>query len=109
MKLVPIRLTVEATVDQKTKREVKTGVVTLTRADLRRTIRSGALTDEEERYVRVLFGISEPASTVLERRGGQFADTRARLALIEGLAVAEVMPRTSNPLKSRIIQRLKTL
>ena len=82
-------------------------VATLTKADVRTSIQMGQLSDEEERYVRMRFGISEPASAVLSRRGTTFPETRARLALIEAGLVADRLPPATNPVKQRIIDRLR--
>jgi hypothetical protein len=93
--------------DENTRKEVKTTVVTLTRADVKKAIRTGSLTDEEERYVRARFGISEPRTAAVPRRGTAFAETRARLALMEAGLVADRLPETAGTLKDRIISRLK--
>lgn len=95
--------------DRKTDTRVKTEPVTLTKADVRTAIRQGQLSEEEERYIRMRFGISEPVDASLPRRGMQFDETRAKLAFIEASMVADLVPSTSNPVKERIIQRLKEL
>jgi len=92
-------------VDRKSKTRTRTNVVTVTKSDVRRAIREGRLTEEEERYVRIRFGISEPASAALPRRGLGFPETRARLALIEAEMLG--IPVSPDPVKERIVRRLK--
>jgi hypothetical protein len=100
----------EVDVDTKTKTGVKTNVATLTRADVRSAIRMGGLSDEEERYVRMRFGISEGPESKLSRRGAEFPETRAQIALMEANMLArQGTPATSNPVKERIIERLKKI
>jgi hypothetical protein len=82
---------------------------TLTVADVRASIGLGRLSEEEERYVRMRFGISEPRTAQLARRGAEFPETRARLALMEASLVADRLPTTGNPVKDRIIDRLRKL
>lgn len=89
------------------KSETRTKTVTVTKADIRRAIREGCLTEEEERYVRIRFGISEPPSAPLPRRGLAFAETRARLALMEAEMLGDRLPPVRDPLKARIIKRLR--
>ncbi len=93
--------------DRKT--QVTAAVETLTVADVRTAIRQDLLSEEEERYVRMKFGISEPLTASLPRRGVQFPETRARIAMIEASLVADRLPSgtTGNPIKDRIIDRLR--
>ena len=94
--------------DQKTRTATTTTVATLTRADVRAAIHSGRLSDEEERCVRMRFGISEPGETKLSRRGADFPETRAQLAMMEAGALTHLAPPIPmNPLKQRIIAKLK--
>lgn len=93
--------------DRKSKTETVT--VTVTKADVRRAIQQGRLTEEEERYVRIRFGISEPPSAPLPRRGQAFEETRARLALIEAELLGDRLPPVRDPLKERIIKRLREI
>jgi len=53
----------EVIVDKK----IKTTEKTLTIADVRAAIHAGQLSEEEERYVRMKFGISEPMDAVVPR------------------------------------------
>jgi len=94
-------------VEQKTRTQTTTTVTTLTRADVRNAIQGTQLTEEEERYVRIRFGISEPPTTVLERRGQTFPETRARLALIEADMLQHLAPAGMNLARERIIARLR--
>ena len=98
---------VEVEVDRKT--QVTAAVETLTIADVRTAIRQDLLSEEEERYVRMKFGISEPLTAELPRRGTQFPETRARIAMMEASLVADRLPvgTTGNPIKDRIIERLR--
>jgi len=96
-------------VDPKTKTETGTDLLTLTKADVREAIRCGELNEAEERYVRMRFGISESPEAALPRRGAAFPETRAKLALMEANMVADLVPSTSNPVKERIVQRLREL
>lgn len=91
--------------DRKT--ETRTRTVTLTKADVRRAIRQGQLTEEEERYVRIRFGLSEPPSAPLPRRGQAFEETRAKIALMEAALLGDNVPPARDPLKARIIKRLR--
>lgn len=95
--------------DRKTKIQTKTEPVVLTKADVRHAMQRGELSEEEERFTRMRFGISEPLSAPLPRRGIEFDETRAKLAFIEASMVANLVPSTSNPIKERIIQRLREL
>ncbi|NOZ02275.1 MAG: hypothetical protein GXP54_10360 [Deltaproteobacteria bacterium] len=95
--------------DRKTKIETTAKSIVLTKADVRNAIRNGELTDEEERYTRMRFGISEPPEAPLPRRGTRFPETRAKLAFIEASMAADLVPTASNPVKERIIERLREL
>lgn len=91
--------------DKKTK--AKTTTAKVTKADVRRAIQEGRLSGEEELYVRVRFGIGEPSSSPLPRRGQAFAETRAKIALMEAAMLGESLPCIEDPLKARIIKRLR--
>ncbi len=93
--------------DRKTKTQTTTKTLTLTRADVRAAIAKGALTEEEERYVRMRFGISEPMSAVLTRRGADVPETRAYLNQLEASMVLGGPADAGNPVKDRIIARLR--
>ena len=94
--------------NEKPKDEVKTTVATLTKADVRHAILAGSMTEEEERYVRIRFGISEPEDAPLAMRGNQFAETQARLAMIEASMLASRRPSTPrNAVKDKIIEKLR--
>jgi len=105
--MAPMGPIVEVEVDRKT--QVTAAVETLTIADVRTAIRQDLLSEEEERYVRMKFGISEPLTATLPRRGQAFPETRARLALMEAALVSDRLPAgtTGNPIKDRIIDRLR--
>lgn len=92
---------------EKSKEEVKTTVATLTKADVRHAIQAGSMTEEEERYVRIRFGISEPVDAPLTMRGHEFAETRARLAMIEASMLAGRPSAPRNPVKDKIIEKLR--
>jgi len=98
-------------VERKTKTAVETGTTTLTRADVRAAIQAGKLTEEEERYVRMRFGINEPPETALQRRGTAFPQTRAYVSEMEAQVLARLAPTTptDNPVKDRIIARLRRM
>lgn len=92
----------------KTQTQVETKAVTLTRKDVRSAIAKGTLSEEEERYVRMRFGISEPGTTALAFRGQDHAETRAALSRLEAEAVSRVLvANTGNPVKDRIVARLR--
>ncbi len=93
--------------DRKTRTETRTKTVTVTKADVRRAIREGRLTEEEERYVRIRFGLSEPPAAPLPRRGQAFEETRAKIALMEAEILGDALPPVRDPLKERIIKRLR--
>lgn len=93
--------------DRKTKTEATTKTLTLTRADVRTAIAQGTLTEEEERYVRMRFGISEPRTSALTRRGVDFPETHAYLNRLEASMVLGGSPDSSNPVKDRIVARLR--
>jgi len=93
--------------DRKTKTQTTTRTLTLTRADVRKAIAAGALTEEEERYVRMRFGISEPLTATLARRGVEFPEARAALNQIEADLVLGNSPAPGNPVKDRIVARLR--
>ena len=97
----------EAIVNEKPKEEVKTTVATLTKADVRHAILAGSMTEEEERYVRIRFGISESGNAPLTMRGNQFAQTRARLAMIEASMLGNRPSTPLNPVKDKIIEKLR--
>ncbi len=88
-------------------KKIKTTEKTLTIADVRAAIHAGLLSDEEERYVRMKFGISEPMDAVLPRRGTEFPETRAQIALIEAALVADRIAITGDPIKDKIIDSLR--
>jgi hypothetical protein len=93
--------------DRKTKTTTTTKTLTLTRADVRTSIAQGALTEEEERYVRMRFGISEPVTATLTRRGVGFPETRAWLNQLEANLVLGSPADADNPVKDRIVARLR--
>ncbi len=93
--------------DRKTKTETCTKTLTVTKADIRRAIQEGRLTEEEERYVRIRFGLSEPPSAPLPWRGQAHDETRAKIALMEAALVGDRLPPPQDPLKAKIIRRLR--
>ena len=95
--------------DRKTKTATGIKVGVLTRADVRAAIQLGRLSEEEERYVRMRFGISEPHEAEVARRRTEVAQTRAQVALIEADALARHVPPSGNPLKDRIVEKLRRL
>lgn len=94
-------------VDRKT--DPKTRVVTLTRRDVRNTIAQGHLTVEEERYVRMRFGLSEPATAPLVFSATDLPDLRVRVQHLEAeccLRLGILAPREAT-MKDRILARLR--
>jgi len=98
-------------VEHKNKTEVKTRTVTLTRADVRAAIQQERLTEEEERYVRLKFGISESPDVLLKRRGSAFPETVAQLASLEASAIARVTAADAvdTAVRDSIIERLRRM
>lgn len=99
----------EGAVDTKNRGSVKTKVGTITRADVRNAIHSGKLSEEEERYVRLRFGISENLESPIVRPCAAFPEARAKIALIEADILDHQGLQPTNPLKERIIEHLKKL
>jgi hypothetical protein len=95
--------------DRKTKptTTTTTQTVTLTRADVRTSIAQGLLSEEEERYVRMRFGISEPLTAAVTRRGVDFPETKAWLNQLEASLVLNTAADAGNPVKDRIVARLR--
>jgi len=94
-------------VDRKT--DTRTRVVTVTRRDVRTTIAQGHLTEEEERYVRLRFGLSEPATAPLVFRAGDLPDVQAAIQRLEAeccLRLGLLAPREPT-MKDRILARLR--
>ena len=91
----------------RTQTTTTTTTQTLTRADVRTSIAQGVLTEEEERYVRMRFGISEPATALLTRRGVDFPEARAYLNQLEASMVLGGSPNSGNPVKDRIVSSLR--
>ncbi len=91
------------------KQTVAVGVKTdtITRADVRNAINAGVLTIEEERYIRLRYGISEGPTATIVRRGQDNPTTRATLAMIEASMVPEQLTQVNQAVKSRIINRLR--
>lgn len=90
------------------KQTVTVGVKTdtITKADVRNAINAGVLTAEEERYIRLRYGISEGPTAAIVRRGQDNVATRATLAMIEASMVPERLSQVNETVKSRIISRL---
>jgi len=94
-------------VDRKT--ETRSRVVVLTRRDVRETIAQGHLTEEEERYVRLRFGMSEPATASLSFRGTDIPDIRASIQRLEAeccIRLGLLAPREPT-VRDRILARLR--
>lgn len=91
------------------KQTVAVGVKTntVTKADIRETINAGQLTEEQERYVRLRYGISEGPTATIVRRGQKNQETRVKLALIEASMVPEQLSQVNETVKNRIINRLR--
>lgn len=92
--------------------KIQTKTIVLTKGDVRRAIRDGALDPEEERFVRIRFGLSEPRSAVLSRKiQGKDRELRAKIAMIEAMALEElgIEPTPTNPVLAHIISRLRNL
>ena len=91
---------------------------TVTRVNVREALNrapTGTLTREEEMVLRMRHGVPVDANAELGLVGQQFTETRARLAMIERLAldalsqddeVQQEAPEAANPLKAHIIDRL---
>jgi hypothetical protein len=82
-------------------------VGTITKSDVRSAIKAGVLTQEEERYIRLRYGISEGPSAKIVRRGQDNAEARAKLALIEASMMPENLSQVNETVKNRIINRLR--
>lgn len=80
---------------------------TITKADVRNAINAGVLSIEEERYIRLRYGISEGPTATIQRRGQDNPATRATLAMIEASMVPEELSQVNETVKSRIINRLR--
>lgn len=91
---------------EKRKTSTVVGVEVITRADVRRMINTG-LSQEEERFVRLRYGISEGPTAKIVRRGQDNAETRAKLAMIEASMIPDGMAQVNEAVKSRIISRLR--
>lgn len=93
--------------DRKT--ETRSRVVVLTRRDVRETIAQGHLTEEEERYVRLRFGMSEPATAPLVFRGAEVPSLQAAVQRLEAeccIRLGLLAPREPT-MKDRILARLR--
>jgi hypothetical protein len=87
--------------------------------ETRTVTRKSTLTREEELVVRMSRGLSEGPAHALEFRGQQDRELRARLALIEAMAFAEVNQAgtvTDDPgvevdeeMRTKILARLRSL
>jgi len=84
-----------------------TDVKVITRADVRNMINAGNLTEEEERFIRMRYGISEGPSAKIMRRGQDNPETRAQLALIEASMIPDGLTQVNETVKNRIISRLR--
>mgnify|MGYP000861533776 CR=1 FL=1 len=90
---------------RKTSTEIKVDVIT--RTDVRRMINTTELTQEEERFVRMRYGISEGPTAPIVRRGQDNAETRAKLAMIEASMIPDELAQVNESVKNRIISRLR--
>ncbi|MBM4386347.1 MAG: hypothetical protein FJ088_01330 [Deltaproteobacteria bacterium] len=95
--------------DEKVKAQVVTKVITS--KDLRKAAKVENLTDEEERVLRMRYGVTESRSAVLERKGQNNKEIRAKLALIEREILDELNRRNPAPKspKEKIIERMKKM
>lgn len=96
--------------DIKKAQKEQTKVLTITREDVEKVLEMGTFTEEEERYMRIRLGIGGAPSVGLPRRGQNFAETRAKLALMEASLIGSLPQQRQpsiNPVKERIIERLK--
>ena len=88
---------------------------TTTRVNVREALnRATELTAEEERVLRMRYGVSVQPTARLELKGQDHAETRAKLAHIEKLAIDAMSteqpapaPAAANSAKARMIQRLR--
>lgn len=92
---------------EKRKTATQIEVEVITRADVRRTINTTDLTQEEERFIRMRYGISEGPASPIVRRGQDNAETRAKLALIEASMIPDELAQVNESVKNRIISRLR--
>jgi hypothetical protein len=93
-------------------KKIETKTIVLTKGDVRRAIRDGALDLEEERCVRIKFGLSEPRTATLSRKEqGKNRELRAKVAMIEAMTLEElgIEPTPSNPVLAHIISRLRNM
>lgn len=76
----------------------------------RRTLESAPLTAEEEKILRMRYGIGASAEQQLEKQGEEHPETRAKLAMIEQIVLAELSERQSLQAKrDKVIDKLKKL
>ena len=89
----------------------KTQVVVRTRAEFDVAIRTAGLDAEEEKVLRMRYGIGLDAAAVLEQRGQDSEESRQTLAQIEQRAVAGVQAQAAvdAPRRAAIIERLRRM
>lgn len=96
------------------KDKTTTTTTTTTRVDVRKAFAEGLMTPDEERVIRMRHGIGERSETKLEQKVMPTDEARAKLAMIEKMAMDTIMGRseqpvveTANPRKDHIIGRLR--
>ncbi len=94
---------------EKRNTKTQTEVRVITRADVRNVINTVDMTQEEERFLRLRYGVSEGPEAPIVRRGQENMETRAKLALIEASMLPAGLSQVNEAVKSRIIRRLQEL
>ena len=97
------------------KDKTTTTTTTTTRVDVRKAFADGRMTPEEERVIRMRHGISEKKGAELQQKAIPNDEVRAKLAMIEKMAMDVVMGQkaeavsveSKNPRKDHIIERLR--
>lgn len=85
---------------------VKVGV---TKKEIRKALAMGGFSAQEERFLRLRYGLGEPREAPLGRHRPPFVETRAAIAMYEKAALEHLRSRKSrpNPIRDKIIRKLK--
>lgn len=89
------------------KTKTETRVRTRTEADV--AIRTARLTDEEDKVLRMRYGISLAADAPLELRGQENDETRTTLERIEQRAIAASQQGVDAARRNAVIARLRRM
>lgn len=94
----------------------KTTTTTVTRVNVREALDRGVVTPEEERVLRMRHGIGEKPSARLGLKGQENPEVRAKLAMIEQMAIEAMRQAATKPAaaatpvasrKAQILERLR--